>query len=389
MGFPCYFRLTSEIWPRKKRYHSAWSQKLPTLRLLTPNISLSFFKIDYPKIYTLVIVSMSKKPSKEDEELSKIDALIAQHADVFDGVPQLRYSRAVKYGTDQSTASKGPAVPHGGYRCHRCGEAGHFIQDCPVGEDGKGGSKVRQARGIPKAFLETISEAEAAKAGGAFMSAEGGLVVMKSATKEERLRLVGPSIDVELQRSFGKPWEEIRKAISCFLCSQPVKYPMATTCCGELFCKECILRHLDRTVIAVDDDALECPNCDRKNLSSADLVPNKCINSIVAPLSASDQSELKSLSTIRLSRPVATSGAKKLKASREEFDIDIGDLLAKSDEQKTHAQVTKRHPNTVLVPGGPRNPFFEVGARLLTENEFEKWQAAYRSTLARVGQLRV
>jgi hypothetical protein len=330
--------------------------------------------------------------NKEDE-LSKIDALIAQHSEVFDGGPQLRYSKAVKYGTDQASASKGPAVPHGGYRCHRCGEAGHFIQDCPQGEDGRGGGKVRQARGIPKAFLETISEDQAAKQGGAFVSSEGGLVVMKTASKEERLRLVGPSIDVELQRSFGKPWEEIKTSISCFLCSQVVRVPVSSTCCGELFCKECILSHLERTVVAIDDDALECPNCDKKNISANDLVPNRNIGSILAKLGGtSDQAnaDMRSFTSTKLPKQLLSSSTtKKLKVSREELDIDIGELLAKSEEQQEYVTRVKRHPHTILVSGGAKNPFFEVGAPLLNPHEFEAWKTAYRTALANVGQLRV
>ena len=329
---------------------------------------------------------MSDKPSKEDEELSKIDALIAQHSEVFEGVPQLRYSRAVKYGVDQASASKGPAVPHGGYRCHRCGEGGHFIQDCPQGEDGKGG-KVRQARGIPRAFLETISEADAAKAGGAFVSAEGGLVVMKSASKEERLRLVGPSVDVELQRAFGKSWEEVKKSISCFLCGEVAKIPTSTSCCGELFCRDCILRHLDRTVVAIDDDSLECPNCDRKDISSADLVPDTSVSSILSRLSGDKAStsttrSLTAMAGAKLGQPQS----KRAKVLKEQLDVEMGDIVTDSAEEDM--PIVKRHPNTVLVPGGRKNPFFQSGAPLLAEAEFSKWQEAFKVTLIRTGLLR-
>ena len=322
-----------------------------------------------------------------EEELSKIDALIAQHSEVFEGGPQLRYSRAVKYGADQASASQGPAVPKGSYRCHRCGEAGHFIQDCPQGEDGKGG-KVRQARGIPKAFLETISEAEAAKLGGAFVSAEGGLVVMKSASKEERLRLVGPSIDVELQRSFGKAWEEVKKSISCFLCGEVAKIPTATTCCGELFCRDCILKHVDRTVIAVDEDALECPNCDRKDISSADIVPDRSVAGILARITGVE-STARGPSTSLVASARSTVSSKKQKISREKLDVEISDIVMESGEEDTGpVSAVKRHPNMVLVPGGRKNPFFEVGAPLMTESEFKKWQDTYRSTLIRTGLLK-
>ena len=319
-----------------------------------------------------------KKPQSSEEELSKIDALIAQHSESLEG-PQLRYSRAVKYGEDQK---KGPSVPHGGYRCHKCGEAGHFIQDCPT-DEGKAG-KVRQARGIPRTFLESVTEAEAAKSGGAFVSAEGDLVVMKSASKEERLRLVGQSVDVELQRSFGKSWEAVKKAVSCFLCGSVARNPVSTGCCGELFCRDCILSHLDRTVIAIDDDAMECPNCDRKNLSMADLVEDRAVMAVVGQSASMAQPGGGVRAVLPHSkRQRFTKDA----VGRTKISVELEGDVGSAPESDTAAgpRIT-RHANTVLVPGGQKNPFFQIGAPLMSEVEFETWKSDFKSALVRTGQ---
>jgi hypothetical protein len=328
-----------------------------------------------------------KKKAVEADELSRIDAMIAQHSEVFDGAPQLRYSRAVKYGEDQkkSSASGGPSVPHGNYRCHKCGETGHFIQDCPVGtEEGKMG-KVRQARGIPKTFLESVTEAEAAKSGGGFVSAEGDLVVMKTASKEERLRLVGASTDVELQRSFGRSWEQVKKCISCFLCSEVAKNPVVTPCCGELFCRQCVLSHLDRTIISLDEsiDARECPNCDRKGLVASELVPVKALSSL---LGAKQSANSVSFAGRKDTDVSAVNRKKRRVDNKNSIEIELRDAVREPDEQEGLSSEEEkgryaRHPHTVLVPGGPKNPFFDNNAPLLTEAEFALWQRKFRQAL--------
>ena len=318
-----------------------------------------------------------------DDELSKIDALIAQHSvnEVFDG-PQLRFSasKQVRYGEQ---ANKQAGVPSGGYRCHRCGEQGHFIQDCPMDESQARQAKTRQARGIPKTFLETVTEAQAAKIGGAFISADGDLVVMKSAGTEERLRMVGPSIDVALQRYFGKPWEEFKTAISCFICQDIVKDPVVTTCCGELFCRTCIMKHFDKVLIATDGG--ECPNCDHIGLSQVDLVTDRNVVALLAQVSGITERET-GRDSVMISGPVQ---AKKQKVNTE-MKIDV-EMDSEQLEQTTTAVIppsTTRISlaSSVIVRGGRSNPFFEKNGPILSEEEFRRWQKIFRETLIQSGQ---
>ena len=335
-----------------------------------------------------------KTQAPNEDELSKIDAMIAQHSEVFEGAPHLRYSRAVKYGEDQqgrSAPSGSASVPQGNYRCHKCGETGHFIQDCPVGtEEGKMG-KVRQARGIPKTFLETVTEAEAAKSGGAFVSAEGDLVVMKTASKEERLRLVGPSTDVELQRAFGKSWEEVKKAISCFLCSDVAKNPVSTPCCGEVFCRQCILSHLDRTIISLDGsmEVRECPNCDRKGIVSSELVPDQALASLIGGRSSINVPM--GLSSSSMGDNAFDRKKKQKKVGQGNVEVELGDsIVPVSDLSNPASEETRarpvRHANTVLVPGGSKNPFFEKSPPLLSESEFRLWKSRFGRSLIDSGK---
>jgi hypothetical protein len=316
-----------------------------------------------------------QQPPNEDE-LSKIDALIAQHSDVFEGT-QLRYSKAVRYGEDKKNA-QGASVPHGGYRCHKCGEAGHFIQDCPLNtEEGRAG-KVRQARGIPKTFLESISEAEASKVGtGAFVSSEGDLVIMKQATKEERLRLVGPSVDVELQRTFGACWSEIKECMLCYLCGESPKNPVVTSCCGELFCRQCILGHLDRRL-------MECPNCEQKSLVPTDLIADESVPVLTGSQLATNRPASTTSHKTAGRRPTALKAGPQPPHTKLDIDLELdilgtGVAVHGTEIPQIHRS---RNPNTILVPGGNRNPFFDSNGPLLTEAEFDLWQTRYKKAIA-------
>lgn len=51
------------------------------------------------------------------------------------------------------------AVPPPDYRCHRCGQPGHYIQACPTnGDDTFTSARLKKATGIPRSFLKEISE---------------------------------------------------------------------------------------------------------------------------------------------------------------------------------------------------------------------------------------
>lgn len=322
-----------------------------------------------------------------DEELSKIDALIAQHSvnEVFDG-PQLRYSAAksVRYG-EKATSNKEAAsnVPHGGYRCHRCGEAGHFITDCPQATGEEPAGKVRQARGLPKAFLQAVSEEEAAKPGsGAFISADGNLVVLKSATVEERLRLVGPSSEVAITRFFGNCATDAKTALACFICGELAREPTTTPCCGELFCRQCILKHLDRTYTSVDGSVatLECPHCDRTGLNAFDLIPDKTTSQLLSQIlgvemATSTNTTLGGVSQVTTKhRKVATG-----------LDVEMTHTEDAIVNEKGSQSAIKRHSNTVLISGGVTNPFFGDKSTILTEPEFEEWRKRYLQALLQAG----
>ena len=376
------------------RYHSAWYLKLPILRLQDPN---SVLRLKYIALVVFIRMSSDQSKKQTDEELSRIDAMIAQHSEVFDG-PELKFSasKQVRYGGDGSSST----LPSGKYLCHRCGDPGHFVKDCPVDEATIRQKKARQARGVPKAFLESISQDQAAKLGvGALVSSTGDLVVMKTAGKEERLRLVGPSMDIGMQRFFGKAWENCkRSAFMCFICHDIVKDPVVTNCCGELFCRQCILRHLDKTFTTVDSSisARECPNCDKVGVMPNDLIVDKSFVSMLSDITgtvAVATSNRGPGTMVRGSNDAkrqktnqTTSGGGKMKLDLEMDSDLIGGSVSAEQARSSDTRNTVRIRNdSVLVPGGKANPFFAEGGRVLNEEEFETWKKLYKDALVRSG----
>lgn len=71
--------------------------------------------------------------------------------------------------------------PPVGYICYRCGQKGHWIQDCPTNDDPANQDRKRFVRvtGIPRSFLKTVEAPVGAEgsSGGAMLTADGGFVM--------------------------------------------------------------------------------------------------------------------------------------------------------------------------------------------------------------------
>lgn len=86
--------------------------------------------------------------------------------------------------TNYHKAGESTKPPPVGYICYRCGQKGHWIQDCPTNADKAWDDRprIKRTTGIPKSFLTTVegpAGGDTNAPAGMMVTAEGGFVIAK------------------------------------------------------------------------------------------------------------------------------------------------------------------------------------------------------------------
>ncbi|EPS37844.1 hypothetical protein H072_8396 [Dactylellina haptotyla CBS 200.50] len=156
--------------------------------------------------------------------------------------------------------------PPTGYVCYRCGEKGHWIQQCPTNADPNfdGRPRVKRTTGIPKSFLKTvdkpvITDDEDGKPVSVMVNAEGEYVVAEPDKAswelfQQKTKAAGLTGAAAAE---ARVLEE--KGLACPIDNKLFKDAVKTPCCGKTYCDDCIQNAL------VESD-LVCPNCDTKDV---------------------------------------------------------------------------------------------------------------------------
>ncbi|KAL9936418.1 hypothetical protein V8E36_004486 [Tilletia maclaganii] len=155
--------------------------------------------------------------------------------------------------------------PGPGYICYRCGQKGHWIQDCPTNDDREFDNRPRLKRttGIPKSMLKTVEQPPegALLSGGVMITPDGSYVIAQADTaawKENQARSKPLSEnDVYAQVPSDS-------SLACPLCAKLLRNAVKTPCCATLYCEECIQTHL------LEHD-FQCAECERRIADLADL----------------------------------------------------------------------------------------------------------------------
>ncbi|CAG0918220.1 unnamed protein product [Notodromas monacha] len=140
------------------------------------------------------------------------------------------------------------------YVCNRCGDSGHWINDCPVN------SSRRFATGIPTSFMKPVSNPSTP---GALIIPGGLLAVPRivddayNTKKQEPLPFLPPTA-----RAL-KP--DKHKELRCIACTDFCKDAVRIKCCRVLFCDDCVRPAL------VENQT--CPACLENNVKCSDLMP--------------------------------------------------------------------------------------------------------------------
>ncbi|KAJ7446755.1 DWNN domain-containing protein [Mycena latifolia] len=226
--------------------------------------------------------SVSAKPAADDDEASAMAAMFqAQTANWEETQEKMSHAQRI-YNTSRGTGfSRGgkPHTPHQAppqpdrplppsYVCYRCGQKGHWIQDCPTNNDREFDHRprIKRTTGIPRSMLKAVENPNIAELGqGVMVTPDGGYVVAQpdSASWQKQVsRPKGLTVAEVRERMPSDP------SLVCPIDNKLFRDAVKTPCCGTHYCEECIQTHL------LERDFV-CPNCAKKIASLDKLVTDK------------------------------------------------------------------------------------------------------------------
>ena len=156
-------------------------------------------------------------------------------------------------GYAMSAIERRPPPP--GFICYRCGQKGHWIQDCPTNDNPEyDNRRFKRTTGIPKSMLKTVEQSTAENMSGVMVTPDGSYVIAtpdSSSWQRSRARS-RPLSKTDVYQSVPSD-----PALACPLCSKLVRDAVKTSCCHTSFCEECVQTHL------FEHDFV-CPECEKR-----------------------------------------------------------------------------------------------------------------------------
>lgn len=156
-----------------------------------------------------------------------------------------------------------------GYICYRCGQKGHWIQNCPTNDDPTAQDRKRFVRvtGIPRSFLKTVETPTTGEgsSGGAMLTADGGFV---RAVPDARAWEKQAAVKTRVDDGDGDGKEPMDPELVCPICKKLVAEAVRVPCCKTAYCEECIQSYL------LEHDFV-CLSCESKIPSLDKLIPDE------------------------------------------------------------------------------------------------------------------
>lgn len=153
------------------------------------------------------------------------------------------------------------------YVCYRCGQKGHWIQDCPTNNDRDFDNKprIKRTTGIPRSFLKSVDSPSGQLSSGVMVTPEGGFVVAQPDSAAWQKQVSRPKGLTEADIRERKPSDP---SLICPIDNRLFRDAVKTPCCEKAYCEECIQTRL------LENDFV-CPNCQKKIASLDKLIVNK------------------------------------------------------------------------------------------------------------------
>ncbi|XP_055388801.1 uncharacterized protein LOC129617721 [Condylostylus longicornis] len=155
------------------------------------------------------------------------------------------FSNGRQFEMKRGTGPPNAIVPvHANYVCHICGEKGHHIRNCPKGNDPKRQKKVKPSTGLPRSWLQRISEDEIAQCKCDVYSLPDGTFAILKPTATAASASIAQPVESKVHQRFGDASAAIAGHLRCPLCSLLFNDAVLTPCCGETFCRRCLYSRL-------------------------------------------------------------------------------------------------------------------------------------------------
>lgn len=218
--------------------------------------------------------TLTSSVTKDDEAAAMAAMFQAQTANWEE--TQEKMSHAVRVHTNSRGGAGGRGRFHShqperplptSYVCYRCGQKGHWIQDCPTNNDREYDNRprIKRTTGIPRSFLKAVESPNGQIGQGVMVTPEGGYVVAQPDVA---------SWQKQVTKHKGLTEADIRErmpsdsSLVCPVDNKLFRDAVKTPCCGTLYCEECIQTHL------LERDFI-CPNCGAKIASLDKLIIDK------------------------------------------------------------------------------------------------------------------
>lgn len=203
----------------------------------------------------------------QQDEASKIAAMFQASSEQWQET-QERMAHAT-YRERSGMPRRGPPPGRGGYAapaverpppppgfiCYRCGQKGHWIQDCPTNDNPEyDNRRFKRTTGIPKSMLRTVEQSTAETMSGVMVTADGSYVIATpDASSWQRSRARSrPLSKTDVYQSVPSD-----PSLACPLCTKLLREAVKTSCCQTSFCEECVQTHL------FEHDFV-CPECEKR-----------------------------------------------------------------------------------------------------------------------------
>ncbi|KAI0285796.1 DWNN domain-containing protein [Russula aff. rugulosa BPL654] len=281
---PARTSATPESKPNSQAGSSSWSGRGSMSRRFDKE---GPSKLTAQSSFDLTQPALPSMSGKDDEVAAMAAMFQAQSANWEETQEKMSHQTRVytnPRGTGSGARGGKPFTPHHqqadrplppSYVCYRCGQKGHWIQDCPTNSDREFDNKprIKRTTGIPRSFLKAVDNPGGARIGhGVMVTPEGGYVVAQPDSASWHKQSV---------KSKGLSEAEIRErpskdpSIVCPIDNRILRDAVKTPCCGTAFCEDCIQTHL------LEKDFI-CPNCASKVASLDKLAIDRAMRQKVA-----------------------------------------------------------------------------------------------------------